>query len=195
MLEEECANSSSFLCIVILFGGKTTNESVGRDKAKLVAEFAENFKPRRVSVNQLSVHRAVLIWYFGRRCGGDSVAPNTNVSIAQNLVTNFTRYETQDLFDLASITRSRSVHNRNNSVEFESWGQVSREARFPKLVEVGENFVTRPVIRLAQLGITTMYRENYAMRDDSTAEAQVATVAVSSLVFPVLYPFLHLCQS
>ena len=57
------------------------------------------------SVNQLGMYGALLIW-FGRRREGDNVAPNTNLNIAQNLVTNITRHENHDLFDLALMNRS-----------------------------------------------------------------------------------------
>ena len=35
------------------------------------------------SVNQLSMYRAVLFWYLGRRSEGDNVSPNTNLNISQ----------------------------------------------------------------------------------------------------------------
>ena len=89
-----------------------------------------------VSVNQLSIYRAVLIWYFGQRAE-DNVDPNGNLNIAQDVVTNLAGHETPDLFSRASRNRSRSVHDKNSSVEFKSRRQVWRETGFSKPVEVG----------------------------------------------------------
>ena len=61
-----------------------------------------------VSVCQLSIYSPVMTWYLGRRGEGDTVSPYTNLNNAQNLMTNFTRHETPDLCDLASIIRPRS---------------------------------------------------------------------------------------
>ena len=105
-----------------------------------------------VSVNQLSISRAVLIWYCGRRSEDDHISPNTNLNISQDTVTNLSRHETPHLFDLASTTRPRSVHNWNSSFEFKSWIQVSRKAGVSKPVEVGQYFVTRPVALLRKEG-------------------------------------------
>ena len=132
---------------------------------------AEMLMKTTVSV---SMNRAVLIWYLGRRCEGDIASPNTNFHIAQNLVTHFTRHESPDLFHLASITQLRSARNKNSTSEFKSPRQVSREAGFSKLVEVEQYFVTRPVILLTPLGTATTCREDSAMRDDSAVEATCA---------------------
>ena len=113
-----------------------------------------------VSINQLSVYCSPDL-----RREGDNVAPNDNLNIAQDFVTNLTRPQTPDLFDRASRNRSRSVHDKNSQVvEFTSWGQVSLVAGFSKTVEVGEYFVTRSVILLTELRITTTCRERSAMR-------------------------------
>ena len=48
-----------------------------------------------VSVNQLSMYRAVLVCYFGRRGESGNVSPETNLNISDDKVTNFTRHETQ----------------------------------------------------------------------------------------------------
>ena len=125
-----------------------------------------------VSVCQLSIYSPVMIWYLGRRGEGDTVSPNTNLNIAQNLMTNFTRHETPDLCDLASITRPRSLHNESSPIQFRGWGQVSREAGSSKPVEIGKYFLTRPMILLTQLGITTTCREPSTLRDVFTAKAK-----------------------
>ena len=59
---------------------------------------------------------SVLLWYFGRLCEGHNVSVNAKLNIAQNLVTYLTGHETPDLFDLASITRPRSAHNKNSLI-------------------------------------------------------------------------------
>ena len=107
----------------------------------------------------LQIYRAVLILYCGQRLGGDKVAPNTNLNIAHNQVTNRTRHETPDLFDRASRDGPRSVRNTKNHVEFKSREQVSREAGFSKPVAVGHCFVTRPVILLTDLGTAAPCRQ------------------------------------
>ena len=55
-------------------------------------------------------------------------------------------------------------------MKFGSLGQVSREARFSKSVEVGQNFVTRPVSRWTKVEITTTCGEDTAMRDGPAAK-------------------------
>ena len=72
-----------------------------------------------VSVNQLSIYRAVLTGYLARRREGKNVSPNINLSISQELVTKLTRHETSDVFDHASRDRPRCT--RDTSVEFKSW--------------------------------------------------------------------------
>ena len=57
-------------------------------------------------------------------------------------------------------------------MKFESLEQVSPEARFSKSVEVGQNCVTQPVSRWTTVEITTMCREDTAMRDDPAADAK-----------------------
>ena len=86
-----------------------------------------------VSVNQLNFYRAVLTWYLERRSEDDNVPANTYLDISQELGTKLSRCETLDLLDMVSRNRQCSVH-KNISVEFKSRGQVSREARFSKLV-------------------------------------------------------------
>ena len=56
----------------------------------------------------------------------------------------------------------------------ESLEQVSRPAIISKSVEVGQNFVTQPVSRWTTVEITTMCREDTAMRDDPAADAESA---------------------
>ena len=51
-----------------------------------------------VSANQLSIHRAVLIWYLERRGDANNDPPNTNLDISQDQVTQLVRHETPDLF-------------------------------------------------------------------------------------------------
>ena len=75
-------------------------------------------------------------WYFGQRSEGDNLSPNTNLNFSQELVTKLTRHETSDLLHQASKNEQRSTR-KDTSMEFKSRGQVSREARFLKSVEVG----------------------------------------------------------
>ena len=57
----------------------------------------KNFK----SVSQLRIFKAALIGYFGRRSECGNVSPNENLNIKRDMVTNLTRQETPDVFDLA----------------------------------------------------------------------------------------------
>ena len=87
-----------------------------------------------VSVNQLSIYCAVLFCYLGPRGEGDNVSSNTNPDIAESVVTNLPATKPQNC---VILRRARSVHNKNSSVEPKNQRQVSREAGFSKLVEVG----------------------------------------------------------
>ena len=60
-------------------------------------------------------------------------------------------------------------------MKFVTLEQVSRPAIFSKSVEVGQNFVTQPVSRWTSMEITTMCREDTAMRDDPEADAKKCT--------------------
>ena len=82
---------------------------------------AEMLMKTIVSVNQLSIYKAVLTWYLERRSEGYDVSPNTNLDISRELVTKQMRDETSDLLSTAFFTQ-------NSSVEFKSRGHVSREA-------------------------------------------------------------------
>ena len=110
-----------------------------------------------VSVNQLSIYRPIITWYIGER-NMDNIVPDVNLNITQNLVTNLTRHEPPDVFDLPFRERLHSVRKQNPQDELNSFGQVSREAGFSILVEVEQYFVNRPAIRLKELGITTACR-------------------------------------
>ena len=46
-----------------------------------------------VSVSQLSIYRAVLMWYLEKRSEGDNICPNTDFNISQEVVTKLTRHE------------------------------------------------------------------------------------------------------
>ena len=52
-----------------------------------------------VSLNQLSIYRAVSTWYLERHSEGEQVFPNTNLNMSRDVVTKLTRLETSDLFD------------------------------------------------------------------------------------------------
>ena len=121
-----------------------------------------------MSVSQL------LFWCVGER-EGDNVDRNENLNIARNLVANLTTHETPDLFDLALRKRLHTVRNQNPQWELKSLGQVSREARFSKPLEVGKLFVTRLATLLKKVGITTTCRVCAAMRNDSSAEGKRCT--------------------
>ena len=43
-----------------------------------------------VSVNQLSIYRAVLIWYLVNRCEVDNISANADHNMSEELVTKLT---------------------------------------------------------------------------------------------------------
>ena len=126
-----------------------------------------------VSVNQLSMYRAVLVCYFGRRGESGNVSPETNLNISDDKVTNFTRHEPRFVWSCFDISTAFRIQQKQfSSVHFKRRWQVSREAGFSKLVEGRQCFVTRPVILFIKEGITTTRCECCALRDDSAAEAK-----------------------
>ena len=118
-----------------------------------------------VSVNQLSIYRAAFIWYLGQRREGDNVAPNTNLHIAQDLVTKaqicLIGHREIDRVPCTTIM---------SQLEFKSPGQVSPEAEFSNC---GSGTTLRDPTSgsLEKIGNSTTCRENSAMRGDSTAAA------------------------
>ena len=74
---------------------------------------ADTFMKTIVSLSELSIYRATLIWYLEKRSEGDNISPTTDFNISQELVTKLPRHDTSELYYLASRGRSLLTHKKN----------------------------------------------------------------------------------